>query len=935
MKSASSDKTNSATTMDNKLVVNNLSHFRKIVEAITSSIFIIQGDNVCYANPCAESITGYSNDELMALPFWAIVHADFQALVKQRCRARQAGEDVPANYDFMWIRKDGMVRWVNWRASIISLHGKRAVMGIGDDITERKNTETALADSASNYRFITELSPNPILVHDIKGNILFANSACLSITCATNTQFLIGKNVAEFIHANMTELIKGDLKRCIEAGKSYQAIACKLKRLDDTCFDAEISAAPVTFNAQPAVMVIIQEVSQRKQAELFVKQTANIVEMVATGQPASGIYNAIALMYEARHPGMRCSMLTLKGDKLLHAGAPSLPAAYCNAVNGLKNGSNIGSCCTSTYSGKRVLVEEIATDPKWTELKGVALSHGLRSCWSEPIINASGKVIGAFGMYYNHPALPNEVELDDLQSAANLAGIVMNRERREEQVNKLSQAIEQAGESVVITDKQGVIEYVNPTFTRLTGYSPEEAIGQTPRLLNSGNQSPDFYKAMWKTISNGDIWHGKIIDKKKDGRFYPANLTISPIQTRSGSAGGHTHYVGIQSDLTQIEDMEHQFQQAQKMEAIGTLVGGIAHDFNNMLAGITGNIYLAKHRLQDMPEVVQKLDHVEDISMRAADMIQQLLTFARKDRVCIKPIPFTSFIKETLKLLRTSVPENIAVHEEICTTTLQVLGDTTQLHQVLMNLLNNARDALEGIQQPHILIRLTQLQVDETFTTKYPDAKSISYALLSVQDNGCGICKKHHEHLFEPFFTTKEQGKGTGLGLAMVFGAVKTHKGFVELESKQGEGSTFHIYLPLLQQAPVDSNPDSKHRASEHGQGETILFADDQDQVRETSQEVLEALGYHVLAVSNGQQAVEMFKNHADDIDLCILDIVMPIMNGTTAAQYIRQIKPDMKIIFSTGYDKLSRENIVNETVISKPFPIQKVSRLIRQQLDC
>jgi len=618
----------------------------------------------------------------------------------------------------------------------------------------------------------------------------------------------------------------------------------------------------------------------------------------------------------------------------MHGGPPSLPEAYCQAVNGLKNGPNIGSCGTSTYTGKRVLVEDIASDPKWADLKSIALPFGLRCCWSEPIKNAAGKVLGAFGMYYNHPALPNEEELADLQSAARLAGIVMEKKLKDAWVNKLSQAIEQAGESVVITDKNGVIEYVNPRFTQLTGYSAKEAIGQTPRLLNSGNQDASFYENMWKTISAGDIWHSKIIDRRKDGSFYPASLTISPVRTGSGSSEQHSHYDGIQSDLSKIEDLEQQFHQAQKMEAIGTLVGGIAHDFNNMLAGMTGNLYLAKKRVQDMPVVMQKLANVEQLSMRAADMIQQLLTFARKDRVSIKPLPFTPFIKETVKLLRASVPENIALHEEICSDALQVKGDSTLLHQVLMNLITNARDAVENVKNPRIIVRLEFVHADQSFIGTDTGFAASGYAHLSVEDNGCGIPKKQIEHLFEPFFTTKEQGKGTGLGLAMVFGAVKTHQGFVNVESRKGKGSNFHIYLPLLEKEDSDSDCSEHQPLAEQGQGETILFADDQPQVLETGKEVLESLGYQVLTATNGQQAVGIFEAHATDIDLCILDIIMPVMDGSRAAQHIRQIKPDVKIIFSTGYDKLNQSNMDNETVISKPFPIEEMSRLIRQKLD-
>ncbi|MFQ5346185.1 MAG: ATP-binding protein [Mariprofundus sp.] len=498
-------------------------------------------------------------------------------------------------------------------------------------------------------------------------------------------------------------------------------------------------------------------------------------------------------------------------------------------------------------------------------------------------------------------------------------------------MRKLSQAVEQAGESIVITDRQGVIEYANPAFTTLTGYSAEEAIGQTPRLLKSGNQDAAFYEQMWSTISSGKVWHGKVIDKKKDGSFYPTTLTISPIHSESREI---THFVGIQSDLTRLEDLEHQFHQAQKMEAIGTLVGGIAHDFNNMLAGITGNLYLARQHTRDMPEVVHKLSSVEEISMRAADMIGQLLTFARKDRVSIDQMAFNPFLKETLKLLHASVPENIAMQQEICSEPLIINGDGTQLHQVLLNLINNARDAVEDVDQPCMTVRLESFYADAAFISSHSWFREGTYAHLSVEDNGMGIPEHQVEHLFEPFFTTKEQGKGTGLGLAMVFGAIKTHNGFVEVESIEGRGSTFHIYIPLLEQKAAMTAPADRKQEVAAGHGELILLADDEEHVLETGKEVLESLGYRVLTAADGQQAVELFEAHADAIDLVIMDVIMPVLIGSKAAESMRRIRPQVKIIFSTGYDQYSRANMKNEIVLGKPFSIVEMSHLIRRQLD-
>jgi len=325
----------------------------------------------------------------------------------------------------------------------------------------------------------------------------------------------------------------------------------------------------------------------------------------------------------------------------------------------------------------------------------------------------------------NGSQYPVEVhlQLSTFKSSKVFVSIILDiteRKQAEESVRKLSQGIEQAGESIVITNREGVIEYANPAFTALTGYSAEEAIGQTPRILKSGNQDAAFYEEMWNTITSGKVWKGKVIDKRKNGNFYPATLTIAPIFDDSRDISHCTHFIGIQSDLTEYEDLEHQFHQAQKMEAIGTLVGGIAHDFNNMLAGMTGNLYLAKQEAQSQSDMMLRLDNIEKISMRAADMIQQLLTFARKDMVSIKQIPLNPFIKETHKLLSVAVPEKIEMRQDVCAEPLQIKGDATQLHQVLLNLINNARDAVEAVDKPVITTRLEPLHADAAFIDHHP-----------------------------------------------------------------------------------------------------------------------------------------------------------------------------------------------------------------------
>jgi len=501
----------------------------------------------------------------------------------------------------------------------------------------------------------------------------------------------------------------------------------------------------------------------------------------------------------------------------------------------------------------------------------------------------------------------------------------------------LAKAIEQSMDSIIITDRHGTILFINPAFTRITGYTAEEAIGQNPSILKSGVQGQAFYKSMWKDLQQGKIWNARLVDRRKNGEFYPADLTITPIKNQTGDI---VNFVGIKRDLTQHEALENKFRQAQKLEAIGTMVGGIAHDFNNMLAGITGNLFIAKDIVSDHPDLVKKLDNIETLSFRAADMIQQMLTFSRKGQVHMQSLIFNNILQDVLHLLKTTTPENIHVQTEICSNTLMIRGDQTLIHQIVMNLINNARDAVEGEAQPSIAVRSDIFQADADFVDQHPYFKLGDYAHLSIQDNGCGIPEACVEHIFEPFFTTKEVGKGTGLGLAMVYGAMKSHHGYIEVESISGQGCTFHLYFPLMgtEEATQDASDTDTDQPIE-GNGETILIADDEHTLCEVTAEILEAFGYRILQAKDGLEALELLQQHPNEIKLAILDVVMPQLGGIQLAQQVRDMGIDMPILFLTGYDKNQvyrdgEQVIANSKALSKPIQYNELHREMRMLLD-
>lgn len=530
-------------------------------------------------------------------------------------------------------------------------------------------------------------------------------------------------------------------------------------------------------------------------------------------------------------------------------------------------------------------------------------------------------ILGLIGLSFGYQRL-SKGELD-LQQA-------------EESVHILSASVEQASEAIIITDQNGIITYANPAFAQLTGFSQQEVTGQSSRIIKSDQHDNHFYKDIWKTISAGQAWQGRIVNRKKDGSSYAAMLTISPIKN---GAGEITHYVGSQQNLEDYEKLEKQLQQSQKMEALGTLVGGIAHDFNNTLAGITGNIYLAKKSIPDKPGTVQRLQTIEDLSYRTAGMIQQLLAFAREDVQSMNPMNISLLLKEALKIHRVSIPESIKLSVQIASDELQINGDINLLQQAIMNLINNARDAVldAETETPEISISLEPFDADDAFIASHPEISTRELACIRVIDNGCGIKSSDIAHIFEPFYTTKAVGKGTGLGLSMVYGAIQSHGGDIDVQSTPGQGTTISIWLPLLP-SNLWITDSSSSEAVIKGAGETILLVDDEITVVETGKEVLESLGYHILTAQNGAEATSCFRDHSNDIDLILMDVVMPVMSGDEAALEIRNINPEIKIIFATGYAKPNSSDgiiqMASETVISKPFSTGRISQLIRKVLD-
>ena len=509
---------------------------------------------------------------------------------------------------------------------------------------------------------------------------------------------------------------------------------------------------------------------------------------------------------------------------------------------------------------------------------------------------------------------------------------ITDQRQREEQLRRLATAVEQAAEIILITDTSGRIEYVNPAFERITGFGREEVLGQTPRILSSGEHETAFYKDLWDTILDGRVWTGQLTNRKKDGSLYREEATISPIRDGEGQL---VNFVAVKRDITAETELEAQLRQAQKMEAVGQLAGGVAHDFNNLLQAIQGFNELALSRIGQDDPLAEDLHQIERASQRASTLVRQLLTFSRRQIMAPEKLDLNEVIGDLMKMLRRVIGEHIHLDVHPGYDLEPVYADPGQIEQVLVNLAVNARDAMPEGGTIHIETSLADLSA--RFCRLNPWARPGRYVCMKVADTGGGIPEDVVEHIFEPFFTTKEVGKGTGLGLATVYGIVRQHEGLIDLQTSSGKGASFYVYLPLMSEPSGDS-PQARTLDKSRGGHETILLAEDDELVRGLGQSVLSSAGYEVRLARDGQEAWDLFRQDPAAIDLALLDAVMPKRSGKALSDAIRGVRPDLPILFCSGYSfstlgpELRPEDGLE--VISKPYVPQELLRRVRHLLD-
>jgi PAS domain S-box-containing protein len=553
------------------------------------------------------------------------------------------------------------------------------------------------------------------------------------------------------------------------------------------------------------------------------------------------------------------------------------------------------------YRGEEILVERADGDRR------TVLAH------ATPFHDASGRVCGALNIL---------IDVTDQRRAEGVARL-------------LDRALDSFTQGVCIADAtlpEHPLTHVNQGFTQITGYAAEEAIGRNARFLQGPKTDPATVAEVREAIRNGRPCAVELLNYRKDGTTFWNALSLSPVHD---DAGRLTHYVGVQTDVTRSRKIEEQLRQAQKMEALGHLAGGVAHDFNNMLTVINGYSELLLPRFDTGDMTRTFLIEIARAGERAAAMTRQLLAFSRQQVLEPRVLDLNAEIRDAEKMLRRLIGEDILLTTVLTPGLGRVRVDPGQMQQVLLNLAVNSRDAMP--QGGRLTIETRDVALDENFVRAHPGARPGSYAMLAVSDTGCGMDEETRARLFEPFFTTKKPGKGTGLGLATVYGIVTQSGGCLEVYSEAGLGTTFKVYLPRFT-GPLSTTRSSQGMRPLLRGSETVLLAEDEAAVRTLAGKILRSCGYEVVEAGDGQEALQVAEQHQGRIDLVITDVVMPHVSGRMLAERLAELRPGVKVLYLSGYtdDAIIRHGLLEAEIafLQKPFTASGLAQKVRDVLD-
>jgi PAS domain S-box-containing protein len=835
-------------------------------------------------NQAAIEHYGYSCEEFLRMTIADLRPAeDLPALLESFSKAIEGDKKSTCRHR----TKNGTLIDVEVTGHDFKWAGRPARIAAVGDITERKRAEQTLRQSEESYRLLFEQSPDAILVHRL-GTIIFANRAAAALFGASTVGELLGKQHLDFVHPDNREAVRQRIQGYSSDLLSVRRNETRFLRLDGTEIYAEVAARSIMYQGDAATQVMFRDVSQRKKAE----------EELRRSEARLAAAQAIAHLGDWSWD--------ILNDELTWS-------AEMFRIYGLS---------PQEFDGKPASVWKLIY-PEDVRLHEKSVRDLL-----------AGKSVAPFEYRILRPdgeervvqVLGGAAERDGGDVPVRISGVVLDVTERKRAEERFYKAFHASPEPTVIVTWEGRYIDANESFLRATGYQRDEMIGRTSVELKFWERPEDRAGLLEKLDKDGSIRDVEVTFRTKSGEQRTALDSAERVDI-----AGEKCILSIFKDITEQRSLEKQLRQAQKMEAIGQLSGGIAHDFNNLLSVIIGYGEVLQESLPQGDPRHKNCEQITKAGRSAASLTRQLLAFSRQQVLEPKVLDLNTVVLHVEKMLRRLIGEHIDLTTALSTTLGRVKADQGQIEQVIINLAVNARDAMPN--GGKLTIETADVDLDRDYVHRHPLHPPGPYVLLTVSDTGVGMDAETQARIFEPFFTTKEIGKGTGLGLATVYGVVKQSGGFIWVYSELGHGTAFKIYLPRTAEAMGADRPVSSTRSLRGS--ETVLLVEDEEALREFTATVLTQSGYTVLAAERPDRALDIARQHQGPIHLLLTDVIMPGMNGRALAGNLAAIRPEISVVYMSGYTGFTHPGLVDSDVVllPKPFTREALLHKVREGL--
>ncbi len=876
--------------------------YRLLVENSGQGILVLQDGLLKFANPRALEYSGYSEAELTSTPFLDLVHPDDRGMIAERYQKRLKGEDIPPIYQFRFFDKRGQVKWVEVNSALIAWKGRPATLSFLSDFNERKRAEEALRESEEKYRLLSENAGDAILVAQ-EGKMRFVNPKAREYL-GYSEQELTSRPFLEFIHPEDREMVMDRHLKRLRGEQVPQVYPFRIVSKGGKVRWVEIHAVVIAWQGAPATLNFLRDITDRKGAEEALRQSEALSRALIGHSPVGvSVRSRDGALLQVNEAWKR--IWAMSDQEIQEAEQGSAGRSWEERCSYLgEDARDVERIFSSEGSISILFLPELEVKdprpgtPRWI----TQYLYALR--------NEQGQV----------------------ERVVTLTQDITKRKQAEETLHKLEQEksliLSTVSEIVVYLDKGLRIAWANRAAGEEAGCTPEALVGRHCYEVWHGLSVLCENCPVAKALQTGTTQEGEVTSPQ-DRDWH---IRAYPVLSDKGEVKG---VVEVVREITERKLLEKELLQAQKMEAVGRLAGGVAHDFNNLLTSIMGYADLLAVKLEEDDPQRSYAEAILASANRAANLTQQLLSLSRRNAVQMQVLDPSALVAEVARMLRRLIGEDIELTTHAGGALGRVKADPVQISQVLMNLCINARDAMP--RGGKLSIKTANVVLGESYTRRHREVAPGPYVMISVIDTGHGMDAEVQSHLFEPFFTTKEKGKGTGLGLSMAYGIVKQSNGHIEVESASGKGSTFKIYLPRVEE-PLAS-PRLEAAPAELPRGtETVLVAEDEEKVRALVREVLQGEGYTVLEAGDGEEALEVAGRHQGTVHLLVTDVIMPRLGGPELARRLQLLRPDMKVLFMSGYtdgDISSYGGLGSEApLLQKPFQPMALSRRVREVLE-